>query len=182
MELHTTRLLLREVSAADLEMVHHLHSLPEVDQFNTLGISANLATTEHLLTAWLAHRHATPRLAYIFAVERAGSPGSIGLIALNLGKAHFKNAEVWYKFLPPYWGQGLTTEALSALLNFGFDHLQLHRIEAGCAVENIGSIRVLEKVGMTREGRKRQVLPILGTWVDNYFFAILDTDRATIQG
>lgn len=83
---------------------------------------------------------------------------------------------MWYKLLPAHWGQGLTTEALKALISFGFDQLQLHRIEAGCAVENVASIRVLEKAGLTREGRKRQVLPIRGKWVDNYWFAILETD------
>jgi ribosomal-protein-alanine N-acetyltransferase len=180
MELHTNRLLLRELSSADLEVVHRLHSLPEVDKYNTLGIPANLATTKHLLTEWLAHPHATPRLSYILAVEQAGSHKFVGLVALNLGKANFRIAEVWYKFLPTYWGQGLATEAVTVLLEFGFNYLQLHRIEAGCAVENTGSIRVLEKVGMTCEGRKRQVLPIRDTWVDNYFFAILESDRATV--
>ena len=180
MELYTTRLLLRELSSADLEAVHHLHSLPEVDEFNTLGIPDSLATTEHLLADWLTQLHAAPRTSYVLAVQRANSQEFVGLIALNLGKANFKNAEVWYKFLPAHWGQGLTTEALTALLTFGFDHLNLHRIEAGCAVENIASQRVLEKVGMTREGRKRQLLPIRGAWVDNYFFAILATDRETV--
>jgi ribosomal-protein-alanine N-acetyltransferase len=180
MELHTARLLLRELSSADLAVIHHLHSLPEVDKFNTLGIPATLETTEHLLTDWLAQARVVPRSSYIFAAQEAVSQEFVGLMALNLGKASFKNAEVWYKVLPAYWGQGLTTEAVKALLNFGFDHLQLHRIEAGCAVENRASIRVLEKVGMTREGRKRQVLPIRGAWVDNYFFAILATDRVAV--
>lgn len=93
-----------------------------------------------------------------------------------LGKANFKNAEVWHKILPEHWQQGFATEALTQLLNFGFTDLRLHRIEAGCAVENSASIKVLEKVGMTREGCKRKVLPIRGNWVDNYFYAILDTD------
>ena len=180
MELHTTRLLLRELSPADLAAVHRLHSLPEVDEFNTLGIPETVAATEHLLTGWLAQREATPRIAYVLAVQRTKDHEFVGLIALNLGKATFKNAEVWYKLLPTYWGQGLTTEALTALLNFGFDRLQLHRIEAGCAVENLASVRVLEKAGMTREGRKRQVLPIRGAWVDNYFFAILKTDGVPV--
>jgi ribosomal-protein-alanine N-acetyltransferase len=179
MELSTARLLLRELSLADLEAIHHLHSLPEVDEFNTLGIPDSLATTKHLVADWLTQLHTTPRTSYVLVAQRASSQEFVGLIALNLGKANFRNAEVWYKFLPAHWGQGLTTEALTALLTFGFDHLHLHRIEAGCAIENIASMRVLEKVGMTREGRKRQVLPIRGAWVDNYFFAILATDRAT---
>ncbi|UOQ68936.1 GNAT family N-acetyltransferase [Hymenobacter volaticus] len=177
MDLYTIRLHLRELSLTDLEAVHHLHSLPEVDEFNTLGIPDSLAATEHLLAGWLVQQQASPRTSYIFYVQRVESKEFVGLLALNLGKANFKNGEVWYKLLPAHWGQGLTTEALTRLLDFGFNHLHLHRIEAGCAVENVASIRVLEKVGMTREGRKRQVLPIRGQWVDNYFFAILETDR-----
>ena len=158
--------------------MHRLHSLPEVDEFNTLGIPETLATTERLLTDWLAQRHAAPRTAYVLAVQRAADQAFVGLVALTLGKANFRNGEVWYKLLPAHWGQGLATEALRALLTFGFDRLQLHRIEAGCAVEHRASARVLEKAGMTREGRKRQVLPIRGAWVDNYFFAVLATDPA----
>jgi len=176
MELQTTRLHLRELSFADLASVHLLHSLPEVDEFNTLGLPDNLATTERLLSDWLIQQHISPRTNYVFYVQRLDTDEFIGLIALTIGKAHFNNAEVWYKVLPTHWGQGFTTEALTELLEFGFHQLHLHRIEAGCAVENVASIRVLEKVGMTREGRKRQVLPIRGNWVDNYFFAILEMD------
>lgn len=147
---------------ADLKAVHHLHSLPEVDEFNTLGIPASVKITEHLLAEWLRQQQARPRTSYIFYVHRLETNEFVGLIALNLGKANFKNGEVWYKLLPVQWGQGLTTEALREVIRFGFDQLQLHRIEAGCAVENVASIRVLEKVGMTREGRKRQILPIRG--------------------
>ena len=49
-------------------------------------------------------------------------------------------------------------------------------MEAGCAVENIASSKVLEKVGMTREGMKRKKLPIRGQWKDNYFYGILEED------
>ena len=49
--------------------------------------------------------------------------------------------------------------------------------EAGTAVENIGSIRVLEKAGMTREGQKRKVLPLKKGWSDNYIYAILEDDK-----
>lgn len=61
-------------------------------------------------------------------------------------------------------------------MDFGFNDLKLHRIEAGCAVENIASSKVLEKVGMTKEGMKRKKLPIRGEWKDNYLYAILEED------
>ena len=176
MDLQTSRLRLRELTAADLDAVHRLHSLPEVDEFNTLGIPADVATTERLLAGWLAQQVATPRTAYVLGAQRLDSPEFVGLVALTLGKAAFRNGEVWYKLMPAHWGQGLATEALRALVRFGFDRLGLHRLEAGCAVENAASARVLEKAGLIREGHKRQVLPIRGAWVDNYFYAVLATD------
>ena len=100
----------------------------------------------------------------------------VGLMALTSGKLNFRIAEVWYKIQPIYWRQGYTTEALKELLRYSFPTLNLHRIEAGCAVRNIASIKVLEKVGMVREGRKRSILPIRGEWVDACFYSILETD------
>jgi RimJ/RimL family protein N-acetyltransferase len=60
--------------------------------------------------------------------------------------------DVGFRFLPEYWGRGLATEACNASIAFGFDALQLDRIIALVLPENIASIRVLEKVGMLREG------------------------------
>jgi [ribosomal protein S5]-alanine N-acetyltransferase len=176
MELQTKRLKLAELTFADLEDIHKLHCLPEVDEYNTLGIPSTIHTTAILLNEWLDQQQLTPRSSYIFCIKQFDTSRFVGLIALILGKVNFKIAEVWYKILPEYWRQGFTTEALTQLLYFRFTDLCLHRIEAGCAVENIASIKVLEKVGMTREGHKRKVLPIRGSWVDNYLYAILDTD------
>ena len=176
MKLKTDRLKIRELSLADLEAIHQLHSLPETDKYNTLGIPATIQTTELLLNEWIEKQRPIPRTSYIFCIELSETSQFIGLIALNLGKLNYKIAEAWYKIHPAYWGKGYATEALTELLKFGFSSLGLHRIEAGCAVENIASIKVLEKAGMIREGSKRKILPIRGTWTDNYFYAMLDTD------
>jgi RimJ/RimL family protein N-acetyltransferase len=80
-----------------------------------------------------------------------------------------------------YWGKGFGTESLNTILDFGFKELNLHRIEAGCAVDNIASIKVLEKVGMIREGRKRQVLPLKSGWSDNFEYAIVETDKRILS-
>lgn len=115
-------------------------------------------------------------------MELLESSSFIGLIALNLGKPKFKIAEGWYKFHPDFWNKGYATESLNKILEFGFYHLKLHRIEAGCAVDNIGSIRTLDKVGMTKEGRKRKVLPLKDGWSDNFEYAILSTDFKSTTG
>ncbi|MEO8710601.1 MAG: GNAT family protein [Parafilimonas sp.] len=176
MELHTIRLNITELSFADLENIHQLHSLPEIDEFNTLGIPDNIQATESLLKEWIQQQNIVPRASYTFCITLTETNQFIGLIALNLGKLNFKIAEVWYKIHPDYWKQGYASEALKSIIKFGFDNLQLHRIEAGCAVENAASIKVLEKVGMKKEGRKRKILPIKGNWLDNYFYSILDTE------
>lgn len=173
--LKTERLTLTELDLKDLPKIHELHSLPETDEFNTMGIPADIHVTERLLADWIGIRELEPRMKYVFKIEDVDR-NFIGLIGLNMGKPNYLTGEVWYKLHKDFWNKGYATEALKALLEFCFSDLKLHRIEAGCAVENHGSIRVLEKAGMTREGHTRKKLPIRGEWVDNYFYAILEED------
>lgn len=176
MELTTERLVLHELSVEDLADIHQLHSLKETTEFNTLGIPDSIQMTENLLNEWIEQQQAIPRVGYIFCIQLKQTNQFVGLIGLTLGKLNFKIAEVWFKILPACWRQGYTTEALRELIRFSFSRLQLHRIEAGCAVKNTASLKVLEKVGMVREGCKRSILLIRGEWVDAYFYSILETD------
>lgn len=89
----------------------------------------------------------------------------------------YHRGEVWYKIHPDHWKNGFATEALNRVLDFGFNECNLHRIQAGCAVDNIGSIRVLEKAGMIKEGRGRKLLPLKSGWSDNFEFSILESDN-----
>ena len=177
----TNRLTIRPISLADLDHVHELHSLAETDEYNTLGIPDSLQTTEKIVAEWVEAQTKTPQTSYVFCIEHTDKKQFIGLVALNIGKPNFHVAEVWYKLHVKHWRQGYATEALTKLLDFGFNDLSLHRIEAGCAVENKASSNVLEKVGMTKEGMKRQNLPIRGEWKDSYFYAILEEDFAASQ-
>lgn len=174
--LKSARLDLRPVTLLDLENIHQLHSLPETDKFNTLGIPENMDQTRTIVSDWIGTTGKSPQHPAVFVVQLKYQEQFIGLIALTPGKVKYRNAEVWYKFLPVHWNKGYATEALKAILNFGFKQLNLHRIEAGCAVGNLGSVRTLEKAGMTREGRKRKVLPLKSGWSDNFEYAILSTD------
>jgi RimJ/RimL family protein N-acetyltransferase len=67
-----------------------------------------------------------------------------------------RRAELGYWLAVPAWGQGIATEAVRALVDFGFRELVLARVYAQVIEGNAGSIRVLEKIGMVREGVKRQ--------------------------
>ena len=178
--LKTSRLTIRELDFTDLDNIHTLLSLPETDEFNTLGIPETIQITEEILEEWLISQKQNPRGSYIFSIyKKDDTKCFIGLIAIILGKQNYRTAEVWFKTHKDFWKNGYTTEALTKILYFGFNELKLHRIEAGCAVENIASSKVLEKVGMTREGVKRKKLPIRGEWKDNYFYGILEEDFKT---
>lgn len=178
-KLITERLIIREVSQLDVENVHQLHLLPETDQFNTLGIPESKLVTSELAKKWIDEQNLDPQPSFVFCIQLKELKQFVGLIGINLGKSNFRNAEVWYKIHVDHWNKGYTTEALVCVLKFGFVNLKLHRIEAGCAVENVASIRVLEKVGMIREGMKRKNLPIRGEWQDSYIYSVLEEEFST---
>lgn len=176
MKLRTDRLIIESISISDLEKIHELHSLPETDKFNTLGIPENIHQTELVIKEWIEKNTDGEKKNFTFKVELIGSEPFIGLISLNLGNPKYRIATVWYKFHSDFWNKGYATESLNKILDFAFSELRLHRIEAGCAVENIGSMRTLEKAGMIKEGRKRKVLPLKDGWSDTFEYAVLSTD------
>ncbi len=176
-EIIAERITLRLIKMSDLNSIHELHLLPETDEFNTLGIPQNINDTKSIIQSWIAENKLNKIKNYTFAIETKSDENFIGLFGLKLGDEKYKRGEVWYKIHSDHWNKGYATESLKAVIHFGFENLNLHRIEAGCAVENIGSIKVLEKAGMIREGRGRQVLPLKSGWSDNFEYSILDTDE-----
>jgi ribosomal-protein-alanine N-acetyltransferase len=177
MQLDTERLILREVNWNDLDDIHSLHSHPEVDKYNTIGIPANIKETEQLLAPIINDKQAQSRKRYGWVIVEKSSDIFVGFIGLNLSADRFRMGEIYFKLMPVSWGKGYATEAAKAVVRFGFEQLQLHRIEAGVATENRASIRVLEKLGMTQEGKRRKILPIRGQWKDNYHYALLEDDE-----
>ena len=173
----TKRTYLRPINSTHLDAIHHLLSLPETDEYNTLGIPRDTEETKTILEPLIADNLADEITNYTLAIENKENNMVIGLFGLKLwGKKH-RRGEVWYKILPTHWNVGYATEVLSAIIDHGFDTLKLHRIQAGCAVRNLASVRVLEKAGMIQEGRARQTLPLKTGWSDNFEYAILDTDQ-----
>lgn len=173
-KLSTKRLSLIPLSLEEIQFVHALHSNLEADYYNTLGIPASMEATEVIMKEMVLENENGETRKFTFCIK--WNDQNIGLIALNLGNKKYEIGEIWYKFLPEFWNQGFATEALIEIISLGFQKLKLHRIEAGCASENIGSIKVLEKAGMKREGLKRQHLPLKSGWSDCYEYGMLRED------
>lgn len=176
MELESHRLLLKEITWDDLEDIHHIHSFPEVDEFNTLGIPKNLEETIELIRKDIENKDNPVRGAIHWKISLKEDNNTIGLAGMFLSRDKFHLGEIYYKFLPDQWGKGYATEVSKALIKMGFEKMNLHKIEAGVAVGNDASVRVLEKSGMTREGLRRKILPIRGEWKDGLLYAIVEDD------
>ena len=176
MEINTNRLIIQEVTWDDLDDIFILESCPEIDEFNTLGIPDDKNVTREHLRPFIMDQKAEVRKKYCWTIRIQTSGEFVGLSGMNLSADRFKMGEIWYNLMPTHWGNGYATEIAKRLIRFGFEMLNLHRIEAGVATENKRSIKVLEKAGMSIEGIGRKILPIRGDWVDNYHYAILEDD------
>lgn len=176
MKLTTARLSLEEITWDDLQIVHELHSIPELDEYNTLGIPENIERTKEVMKLAIEDQDNDPRSQFAWKISLKETGQSIGLAGMFSSNDRFRLAEIYYKIHPDYWGNGYATEVAKELVRFGFEDLNVHKVEAGVQTENVRSIRVLEKIGMTREGLRRKILPIRGEWKDNYHYAIVEDD------
>jgi len=107
-----------------------------------------------------------------FAIVPRRGTRLIGMIGLVITDKHSRG-ELGYWIGKPYWNQGYATEAAEAVLRYGFEVLRLHRIWAVCFTRNPASGRVLEKVGMTYEGTRRQHVLKWGAFEDLAAYGIL---------
>ncbi len=176
MILQSERLVLKEISPDDLDNIHLLHSIPEVDEYNTLGVPKNLDVTRKIVEDIINEQKISPQKSYTWNIVLKRTSEFIGLAGMNLSRDKYRIGEIYYKLMPVHWKKGYATEVSKRLIQCGFADFNLHRIEAGVATENTSSIKVLEKSGMTYEGIRRKILPIRGKWVDNYEYAIVEDD------
>ena len=177
MKIETARLVLTEIGWDDLNDIHHLHSIAEVDEYNTLGIPISENETKEIIRPTIEDQQSKIRKLYTWKINKKTDGNFIGLAGMTLTADRFRLGEIYYKLLPSSWGRGYATEVGKALIKSGFEDFNLHKIEAGVATENEKSIRVLEKLSMAREGVRRKVLPIRGEWKDSYHYGIVEDDR-----
>jgi ribosomal-protein-alanine N-acetyltransferase len=99
-----------------------------------------------------------------------------GLTLAHIQRGVTQSAVLGYWMGEPYAGKGLMTAAVTATIEFAFETLHLNRVEAACLPHNAASIRLLEKVGFTREGYARKYLCIEGRWQDHTLYGLVRSD------
>lgn len=123
------------------------------------------------------HQEMRQGTSYSFLIFRGSDNALLGGITLsNIRRGVSQTASLGYWIGARHARQGYMSEALSAVLDFSFGHLGMHRIEAACLPRNAASRALLTKTGFSEEGYARQYLRINGSWQDHVLFAILRDD------
>ncbi len=173
-EITTPRLLLRKFRRGDAAAVFAYASDPEVARYTIWEHHRSIKTTRKFVELVLkAYRQGQPA-PWAIVLQREDK--LIGAIGLRNWVLEHSRAEVGYVLARQYWGKGYVSEALNAVLAFGFSRMALNRIEAKCVPENLGSIRVLEKAGMRCEGLLRDYEFVKGAYQDLNLYSILRRD------
>ncbi len=151
--LETERLCLRPLELTDAPIVQQLAGDPLVAA-TTLNIPHPYPPG--VAVDWIRHlqQHAGTGQHYTFAITRRSDHIFMGVVGIHPNT--LSSAEIGYWLGVSYWNQGYMSEAVRRLLQFGFEHLRLHRIIARHFTINPASGRVMVKAGMIYEGTMRQ--------------------------
>jgi ribosomal-protein-alanine N-acetyltransferase len=172
--IETERLILRPFEETDFEAVHSYASVAENVQYMLWGPNDESQTKAFIMRA-VAQSKEKPCKNYQYAAVLKSSQKLIG--GCNLAILGNDEAEIGWILHRDYWKQGFGTEMGKRILEFGFKELGLHRIVAHCDIENYGSWRVMERIGMRREGCFLEARPANKfsdkKYGDEYIYAIL---------
>lgn len=169
--LETERLVLREVTLADTQLLFEIYRVPEMMTYVAFSTHKDTEDTKDFI-AWMA-KVFREKDSVRWGIQLKSDGRLIGTAGLHFWKRSIRCAEVGYHIGRDHWGSGYATEALRAMLDFGFDYMDLNRIEGQHHVGNIASGRVMEKAGFQREGVWRQRARKDGALVDTVWFSLL---------
>ena len=175
--IRVTEVKLRCVTSDDVKNVYELLSNWDVVRHMLFPLHTPEASEQFIQDA-IGESAASPLRSIVRAMVVNGRTELVGLCGIAILRGT-EEGEIWYLVNPDDWGRGLATGAVAELLEFGFAHLGLHRIWACCLPANPASARVLEKVGMRREGYRLRNLKIHGEWQDSVQFAMLAEEWET---
>lgn len=173
--LYTDRLVLREIVMDDALAVFRIRGDFQVTRYNTGPAYATIDQARKLITGMQKSYNDHDELRW--GVTRKGGDNQvIGMVGFNYWHRKDRRGSVGYDLARAYWHQGIMSEALRAVVAFGFERMNLNRIEADCTVENTASERLLLKLGFQPEGLQREQYFEEDRFWDVRLFALLRRD------
>jgi len=171
--LETSRLILRPMREDDLSAYLAYRNDPVVGRYQFWYEPLCEAAALEWIRAQQAARPGTPGEWFQFAIERKAGSELVGHVAFKPDEWDPRLAEVGFALARAFHRQGFATEAVAAVLDYAFDRLKIHRVQAITDVENAASIALLERLGMRREGHFIENVWFRGKWGSEYQYAIL---------
>jgi len=170
------QVVLRELRLADAHSLFALLTTEEVSRF----ISPPPSSVEGFerFIAW-THRQRAAGAYVCFAVTLRGYDTAIGIFQVRQLDARFETAEWGFAIGSAFWGTGVFQEGAELVLDFTFETLAVHRLEARAAVQNGRGIGALIKLGAVREAILRKSFLKDGRYFDQVLYTILEEDRRT---
>lgn len=167
----TARLELRELEESDAEATNRWESDPEVQRYETSD-GRTLDESRAYIRRSRTDSATTPRTLWdLLVTTKDGEP--VGRVGFRITRPEHREATLWFVFRRDVWGRGYGTEAGEAILEIAFD-AGVHRVFGDADPRNVGSWRVMEKLGMRREAHLRDHWFLKGEWCDSYLHAILE--------
>ncbi len=169
--LHTARLRLRPFADADADALFTLHSSARVLRYWDSPAWSDPSRAERFISA--CRQIEVAGTGARLAIDRVADGAFIGWSSLTSWNRDFRSAALTYCLDDEAWGHGYATEAARALLDWGFDTLDLNRVQAETDTRNLASARVLEKLGFLHEGTLREDCIVNGEVSDSHVFGLL---------
>lgn len=172
--LTTERLRLRPFADTDADDLFAMHSNAYVLRYWDSPPWTEPARAERFIAACrqLAEDGSGARVA----IETASEGSFLGWCSVSRWNPDFRSASLGYCLNEAAWGHGYMTESARALLTWAFDTLDLNRVQAETDTRNVGSARVLEKLGFLREGTLREDCIVNGDVSDSWVYGLLRKD------
>ncbi|RTY73142.1 GNAT family N-acetyltransferase [Flavobacterium sp. LS1R10] len=171
-DLETERLLLRRVNTNDIKEIFELRSNPETMKYIPRPlVKTDEDALEHIA---MINTKIEANEGINWAITLKDNPKLIGVIGHYRIKPEHYRAEIGYMLLPEYHGKGIVSEAVKEAVNYGFQIMKLHSIEAMIDPDNDASAKVLEKNGFVREGHLKENEFFDGRFFDTLIYSLLN--------
>ena len=175
----TERLYVRDFKLDDFNEFHRLIQSPDVYKYMTWGPNSE-KDTRNFIQISIEKGCEVPRNFFDMPIVLKKTQSIVGCIRIS--SFLYKKADIGCWIKRDLWGQGFATEATIGILNFGFQKLGINKIYATADPENPASIKVLEKVGMVKEGYLKEDMFVQGIYRDSILMAILKKEFISQDG
>ncbi|HEX8563438.1 MAG TPA: GNAT family N-acetyltransferase [Flavobacterium sp.] len=174
-ELRTGRLYLRRLHLDDVNQMFAMRSDPEVMKYVPRPLAKTRQDAIDHITVINSRIDSNEGINW--AICKNDDPRMIGIIGhYRISPEHYR-AEIGYMLLPEFHGNGYVSEAIAVVVEYGFEQMKLHSIEAIIAPENIASARVLEKNNFIKEAHLRENEYYEGRFLDTVIYSLLESDH-----